>query len=143
MANPTLEHGDCLVRALFRAALFFDSLTLLLGQIVGVKHGFVAVLLMSHRFFMSLSAKDRIRFAGLVKAWDTPIVSRKRALARLTEGKIDEAFLMALAETEDSSVVARIDAYFPDGRNGMAADLNSGRRPSHSFCTRILKIGAL
>jgi hypothetical protein len=110
LANPTLDNGSVFSRILGDARPFLDSLDFMFSQLTAMTHGFITLLLMMHRYFKRSAAVEQGRFGQLLGALQTTPASRKAAIERMTEQRLDEAFWLALAETDDEEEIARIDA---------------------------------
>jgi hypothetical protein len=109
LTNPSISNWRLFAQALADSSEYCDSLRLLVERLVGTGHGFIFVLLISNQHFTTSADFEQARFVSLLA--DTGGIhpkSRKVALLRASERKIDDAFWAALAETDDDAVLAQI-----------------------------------
>jgi hypothetical protein len=108
-ARPSLKFAKALAVELIHSAPFLDSNSLLFANLASIDHGFIFVLIVVREVFRALdSEKARAAFFAKMNEMSSSIMkSRLRALVKLTEGEIDEAFMCALAETDDNHLLER------------------------------------
>jgi hypothetical protein len=100
--RPCLKFARVLATELIRCARTFDSNTFTFAF---VDYGFIFALVVVAKVFNAMeSSDDRAHFFDRVNEVSSQILkSRLRALVKLTQDRIDEAFLSALAETNDDN----------------------------------------
>jgi hypothetical protein len=113
MLSPSVANSQSVSKTLIDESEFFDSLsTVLFARLLKIEHGFMFVLLVAKKYFASAPTMERQRFVGMLQKAELKPKSRATALLRMTEGKMDEAFLFSAAESDDETTLAAIDRTF-------------------------------
>jgi hypothetical protein len=100
--NPTLESSAALSRALIDASAYFDSMSLILGRLIGIEGRFAWVIVVSNRCLKAADQAIRKQFLSrLSEAHHLKPKSRVTAMQRLAEGRVEDAFRFALLESDD------------------------------------------
>jgi hypothetical protein len=98
-ANPNRKTAKYLARCLIQVSGFLDPCAVILTQLCLKESGFLFVLVVAAAFFRAIPTDGKKRFAESLRVI-TCISSeaRRAALVKMIEGKLDEAFELALAE---------------------------------------------
>jgi hypothetical protein len=113
LSNPSVPTWKPFSQALADSSEYCDLLRLLVERLVGIPHGFVFVLLIANQHFKTSADFEQARFVSLLAdSGGIRPKSRKFALLRLGERKVEDAFWAALAETDDDAVLAQIPHKF-------------------------------
>jgi hypothetical protein len=108
--NPNAAASRALAERLRGAARLLDPVGLLLGKLLAMDSRFVWAVVLAHRFLAGADDAFRARVRKRVARLEVAPKSRKVAMERIARGKWEQAFAFALAETDDGSVLARIEA---------------------------------
>jgi hypothetical protein len=102
-ALPSVTLAREFAAELVRCSHIVDSNALLFAAVSSIDRGFFLILVVVAKVFKTLESSDeRAAFFECLNGVSSQLLkSRLRALVALTEGKIDEAFLCALAESDD------------------------------------------
>jgi hypothetical protein len=110
LLSPSISNWRPFADVLSDVSEFFDSMRLLFERLVGIGHGFLFVLLIAKAHLAVAPALERARFIEMVrKTAGIHPTSRRLALLRLSEKKIDAAFWFAAAESNDEGALAPLD----------------------------------
>ena len=108
VVNPTRTNCLILTEVLIDNSEFLDSLNWILRKLTVIEGGFCFVFLVVWKYFTESTDGERERFAKTLKEL-TPIFPKKSravALSLIVERKFDDAFLVALTETDNEDVIA-------------------------------------
>lgn len=110
VVNPTLRNYRNLTTMLIDNSEFLDSLSCILRKLTIIESGFSYVFLAAWKYFSDAAPGEQERFAKTFRELNTifPKKSRSVALSLLVEKKFDEAFLVALTETDNEEEIANV-----------------------------------
>jgi hypothetical protein len=109
LVNPNASSCHAIVGKLVEASKFFDCVSFLLGRLIGISGHFGWVVIVASRYLAAVSESQRAQLITRVsESQKLKPKSRGLAMKRVTEQKKEEAFALALAETDDESVIDRV-----------------------------------
>jgi hypothetical protein len=108
-ARPCVKFARKLARELRRCAHALDTSALLFANVAFMEYGFVMVLVVVAKVFRTLESESERRdfFEKVNDVGGHIIKSRLKAVIKVTEERIDEAFVCALAETDNEEELER------------------------------------
>jgi hypothetical protein len=114
VANPNFCNSSLLQEAVMEASDFLDVLRLLFESLAMLDHGFFLIWLIALKYYEAGSEAEQIRFEGTLNelAPKLPFRSREYALREILEKNFDAGFCLSLCESNDTEVIAHIEAAF-------------------------------
>jgi hypothetical protein len=114
LLNPSVGNCQHISKTLAEVSHFVDFVSgVLLGTLIGIEGQFIFVLLLANTYFASSVQWEQERFVAVLGQTEgLQPRSRKLALIRMAERRINEAFLFAAAETDDEAILEAIETKF-------------------------------